>query len=88
MRVKEASIKRECRYERWYPLLCEELKLVTLPNARIIPIGSHVDRFLTEKNLPPLTERILHYSQSAARYRRKTRQLYPEKYVEFLKSVS
>ena len=39
------------KYERWYPLLKEELALVAKPNAKIISIGLTASKFLTEKGL-------------------------------------
>ena len=39
------------KYERWFPLLEEELGLVAKPNAKIISIGNTASKFLAEKGL-------------------------------------
>jgi hypothetical protein len=39
------------KYERWLPLLEEELGLVAKPNAKIISIGNTASKFLAQKGL-------------------------------------
>ena len=75
------------RYKRWYPLLCEEIKLVARPNALIIPVGYVVRDFLEVQGTQNLTDEILHYSQSAARHRPKKAECHPEQFAEFKKTV-
>ena len=63
MRVTDASSSLALRYERykrWYPLLCEEIKLVARPNAPIIPVGHVVRDFLTVQKMLDLKDEILH----------------------------
>ena len=89
MPTKFADPNRIERYERWYPLLQRELRVVANPGMRIIPIGKKVDDFLKQKNLDwPLEERILHYAKSATKHRGKERKLHPEAYRRFCSEVS
>jgi hypothetical protein len=71
MLVTRARKNREERYDRWYPLLLEELAIVAKPSARIYTIGGAVDEYLRGKRLDRPTARLLHYSGQAARYREK-----------------
>ena len=90
MRVTDASSSPALRYERykrWYPLLCEEIKLVARPNAPIIPVGYVVRDFLTVQKTSDLKAEILHYSQSAGPHRTKMPKRYPEQFSEFKDTV-
>ena len=90
MRVSDASSSPALRYERykrWYPLLCEEIKLVARPNAPIIPVGYVVRDFLCVQKMSDLKNEILHYSQSAARHRPKKAECHPEQFAAFEKTV-
>ena len=90
MRVSDASSSPALRYERykrWYPLLCEEIKLVARPNAPIIPVGHVVRDFLTVQKMSDLKDEILHYSQSAGPHRTKMPKRYPEQFSEFKDTV-
>ena len=91
MLVSDASSSPALRYERykrWYPLLCEEIKLVARPNAPIIPVGYVVRDFLTVQKMSDLKDEILHYSQSAAPHRTKMPKRHPEQFSEFKKTVN
>ena len=88
MLTSQAEVSRRCRYKRWYSLLCDELELVAKPKTAIIAIGTVVERFLKGSNFPlQLAGRILHYSGSASRYRRKMKERYPDRYAEFKDTV-
>ena len=90
MLVSDASSSPALRYERykrWYPLLCEEIKLVARPNAPIIPVGYVVRDFLCVQKTPRLEDEILHYSQSAASHRPKMKRCYPDRYAKFKDTV-
>ena len=50
------------KYERWYPLLVAELKLVAKPDATVISIGSSVGGFLVHRGLRGHIGRVPHYS--------------------------
>ena len=88
MPIKKADTRREERYERWYPLLKQEIELVANPCAPIIPIGNYVCKFLKEQEMENLQDRILHYSQSAGRGRQKLARLRPVEYQDFRETVS
>ena len=51
MKAGSKGTKDPSKYERWFPLLKEELALVAKPNAKIISIGNTVSKFLAEKGL-------------------------------------
>ena len=69
MMTKQAARDRRERYEKWYPILEEELGLVAKPKARIISIGNPVGTFLAGKGLYGHAGMVLHYSSQAARHR-------------------
>ena len=76
------------RWERWYPLLRKELKLVAKKDAPIIAIGGQVEGFLKEKKKPILAGRVLHYSLSAIGHWKHTPCQHPDLYKEFAPTVS
>ena len=88
MPVKMAGIRRLERYQRWYPLLEQEIELVANPGAPIIPIGNYVGWFLKEQGMKNLQDRILHYSQSAGHARKKKPARRPDQYQKFKETVS
>ena len=69
MFTKEAADGRRARYEKWYPILEEEIGLIAKPEAKIISIGTVVGTFLSAKALYRHAGTILHYSPQAARHR-------------------
>ena len=88
MPVRLAATDRQRRYQNWFPLLCEELKLVAQTNAKIVAIGNEVDGFLRKQNLPrPLAGKITHYSQQAAGFWKRIPERYPKEFAEFLPTV-
>jgi hypothetical protein len=73
MLVEDASRDRQTRWSRWYPLVQEEIELVTTPKAGIIAVGGKVHEFLVEQRakqrLPRrLVDKIVHYSDSAKKW--------------------
>ena len=56
---RQGSFKR---YDQWYDLLREELRLVAKPSAVIIAFGSHAGRYLAERRLEGYAGMIRHYS--------------------------
>jgi hypothetical protein len=88
MSVRAAKSEREKRYEKWHPLLLDELELVAGQKATpIIAIGNEVEGFLTEKERPKLAGKNLHYSAQAAGSRRKIPDAHPKCYAEFSPTV-
>ena len=72
MPVKEASKSDpNQRYKAWYPLLRDELKLVSKPSTRIIAIGGKAWDFLSKQKAQQLNGRVLHYSGNANPHRKK-----------------
>jgi len=70
MLVDRARTERTERYERWYPLLEDEIDLVATPNAAIVAVGKVVHQYLKRKRLRrPLKIGIIHYSGQAGRAR-------------------
>jgi hypothetical protein len=70
MLVDDAKRDRSERYDRWFPLLKEELHLVARTGAVVFSVGRAVDDHLAERGMEPAM-RILHYSSQAARQRKR-----------------
>ena len=86
MPVKDANVARTERYDRWFPLLADELRLVGREGAKIYAIGSAVADFLTSKGRDPAGE-LLHYSPVAASYRPRAALERPDDFVRFASSI-
>jgi hypothetical protein len=65
MLVKRAGLTRVERYDRWYPLLLEEIDLVAYPNAGIVTVGKVVSRHLEERDFQRSFTPVIHYSGQA-----------------------
>lgn len=88
MLTDRASVSRQERYDRWYPLLREELDLLATEDTRIIAVGNAPYDYLTQKPVEwPLTQ-ILHYSSQAARARNRAVEGREERFREFEGSVT
>ena len=86
MKTKKAAVTLQ-RYERWYPILEEELRLLTKPEGtRIIAIGKVVAKFLGNKGLCERVESVLHYTRTAAGYRDSRIKPWREHFQEFCQS--
>jgi len=66
MLVQDAHVNRLDRYDRWFPLLREELDLVARPGATFITVGRPVSEQLGRRGYPREFTRIIHYSGQAA----------------------
>jgi hypothetical protein len=66
MLVKRAGDERTERYNRWYPLLLEELDLIAAPGARIFAVGEAVAQHLARRAFSRPVTTVLHYSDQAA----------------------
>ena len=62
MAVNRAGIDRRKRWDRWYPLLLDELNLVAIPGAHTFAVGGIVDGFLSENSFPRGLTKTIHYS--------------------------
>ena len=92
MTTGSANIRRTHRYNRWYPVLQKELRLLNKPGrTRIIAIGNDVANFLKRqnkgKNLCECVESILHYSRTAAAHRDRQIECWRDDFPEFSRSV-
>ena len=65
MLVRRAGMARLERYDRWYPLLLEELRLVAAPKAGIVAVGRAVASYLSFRDFQQPFTRIIHYSGQA-----------------------
>lgn len=50
MKIRDAKPQRVKRYEKWLPLLKEELRLTVKPGAPVIAIGEETWKFLSKKS--------------------------------------
>jgi hypothetical protein len=88
MRVSEAARERPVRYEEWYPLLREELRVVG-PDARVYAVGkSDVAGFLKGR-IPLDPDRVLlHYGPRGIAHRYKATREHPDEFEAFRATVS
>lgn len=88
MRVSEAGRERPVRYEEWYPLLRDELRVVG-PDARVYAVGkSDVARFLKGR-IPLDPDRVLlHYGPQGIAHRYKATREHPAAFEAFRATVS
>lgn len=70
MHVKVAGRERMQRYDRWYPLLQEEINLVATSDAAIFTVGRNVSKNLKRLGFQRPVKPIIHYSPLAAGARR------------------
>jgi hypothetical protein len=61
MLVTRAGVARTQRYDRWYPLLLEELDLVAASGAHVFAVGGRVAEYLSGRFFRPFTK-VIHYS--------------------------
>jgi hypothetical protein len=88
MRVQQAGPKRGTRYERWYPLLEEELDLIATADTHIIAVGNAVSQQLEQRAFRRPFTSIVHYSSQAALARRRALVGREEAFRAFEYSVS
>ena len=90
MPVTVAALDRDRRYDEWYPLLLEEIKIVGKPGAPVIAIGKKVSAFLKRRALEATTGRPLytvqHYSFQASAYFKVEAEKDPEGFKTFTNS--
>ncbi len=61
---------KEAQKDRWYPILEEEIQLLTKPGkTQLIAIGKVVDDYLKGKHLSQPVYKVLHYAKTAASHR-------------------
>ena len=88
MLVDRARTERNERYDRWYPLLEDEIGLVATPDAAIVAVGKVVHQYLQRQRFRrPLTG-IIHYSGQAGRARIAAVEGHEDRFRAFRDSVS
>jgi hypothetical protein len=75
MTVKLAGEKRTQRYQDWYSLLLDEIRLIAKPTTKIISLGyKHVHPFLIKNKFYKITGKnpypVIHYSGQAGQARK------------------
>ncbi|HEY1266712.1 MAG TPA: hypothetical protein VGH16_05610 [Candidatus Binatia bacterium] len=93
MLVEDAGIARIQRYDRWYPLLQDEIELVASKDAMIIGVGGEVYRYLNEKSSGErvsgrILRTVMHYSDQAGRARSKGISGHEQEFEAFKNSVT
>jgi hypothetical protein len=88
MFVQHARRERNQRWDRWYPLLQEEINLVAPSDAAIVAVGSEVFRHLKRLRFQRRFTQIIHYSPLAGRARNAGIVGHEESFKEFNGSVS
>ena len=76
------------RYERWYPLLEEELGLVAKPNAKVISIGNTASRFLAQKGLHGHAGMVAHPAPMGLGFAGKAIPANKERWDKFLRDTA
>jgi hypothetical protein len=89
MLTKHANEDRFRRYDRWYPLLREELRLVSARDARVVAVGSVVEKYLNTKpeDFPDFAK-VIHYSALAGAARDRAVRGREEEFQAFSKSFT
>jgi hypothetical protein len=57
----EADHGRRDRWDRWFPLLLEEINLCAAPTAQFVAVGREVSNYLVD-NFPRAFTHVIHYS--------------------------
>jgi len=87
MPVKIAWENRFERYDRWYPLLLDELALVARPSCTVFAIGRAVEHYLSRKTFEWPMVGLLHYSRQAARHRERAIQGREKEFERFAQAL-
>jgi hypothetical protein len=85
---KHAGAVRADRYDRWYPLLQEEIDLIAAPRACVIAVGKAVAEHLRRREFPREVTPVIHYSPLAARARAARLEGHEDRFREFESSIS
>jgi hypothetical protein len=88
MLVEEAKIDQTERWDRWYSLLLEEVRLVAKPGAPIFAFGKSVEEYLVRRRFPRPVTSVLHYSPLAASHRDACVKGREESFRQFKVSIS
>ncbi len=88
MPVERARIGRTERWNRWYPLLLEEVRLVAAPEARFFAVGGSVADYMERRAFPHPVTTLLHYSRTANGARARAVRGHEQEFERFRRSVS
>lgn len=88
MAVKDARGRPWKRWEMWYQLLEEELRLLWKPGkTRIIAVGRKVESFLGSKGLCKRVEYVLHFNKNGVAQAAKRSQRWADGFEEFTRNL-
>jgi hypothetical protein len=68
--TERAGIARQQRYDRWYSLFEEEIRVVATSDAKFVAVGNAVAGHLVRRGFPRPFTKIIHYSGRAAKARK------------------
>ena len=88
MLVKDAGSARTQRYDRWYPLLQQEIDLCANPSAGIVAVGKRVAEELARRGFRRPFTWVIHYSGQAGLARSVGLKGREGSFQEFIGSVS
>ena len=88
MKAGSKGTKDPSKYERWFPLLKEELALVAKPNAKIISIGNTVSKFLAEKGLHGQAGMVAHPAPMGLGFAGKEIPAHKKRWDKFLRDTA
>lgn len=88
MLVGHADVSRYERYNRWYPLLEDEISLVATPTTCVVAIGKVVSEYLVRKQFVKPFTGVIHYSSLAGRARNEGLVGHEEYFLAFKDTVS
>ena len=88
MKAGSKGAKDPSKYERWFPLLEEELGLVAKPNAKIISIGNTASKFLAEKGLHGQAGMVAHPAPMGLGFAGKAIPANKERWDKFLRDTA
>jgi hypothetical protein len=88
MPVKGAGVDRARRYDKWYPLLLEEVDLVATSDGRVFAVGRDVEWHLRRLAFPRHVTPLIHYSPLAGAARASGIIGHEDDFEQFRASVS
>ncbi len=78
-----AHIKRNERYQEWYPLLLREIEILAKSTAHVIAVGNKVESFLKAQGMKREVYKVPHYSRQAVRHWKRKAEAHGEFYETF-----
>ena len=87
MLSREADHDMRERWDRWFPLLLEEIELCAAPTAQFIAVGREVANYLAKRFAKPSTY-VIHYSAEARGARKTFSSAHQASFERFKDTVS